>query len=112
MEVEFVCHATIRDAVGRKTVVTTLPADATLGDALATLTDEYDDLEPLVFDSDGELRPNVNVLVDDENVRSLDGTDTPLAPTSTVALTPSVAGGVGPAEDPLLDSDRGPEGPR
>ena len=41
----------------------------------------------------GELRPYVNVFVSQENVRFLQGLDTPLAPGTTVHIIHSVAGG-------------------
>ncbi len=42
---------------------------------------------------EGELRPFVNVYVDGEDVRTLEGLDTPVRPGSTVILLPAMAGG-------------------
>ena len=41
----------------------------------------------------GELRPFVNVFLDQENVRYLQGLDTPVQPGATVHIFHSVAGG-------------------
>ena len=42
---------------------------------------------------DEELAPFVNVYVEGEDVRTLDGLDTPVAHGSTVILLPAMAGG-------------------
>jgi molybdopterin converting factor small subunit len=42
---------------------------------------------------EGKLRPHVNVLVNDEDIRYLDDTDTAVADGNVVALIPAVAGG-------------------
>jgi cysteine synthase B len=43
--------------------------------------------------NDGEIAPFVNVYLDNEDVRTLDGLDTPVAEGSTVILLPAMAGG-------------------
>jgi molybdopterin converting factor small subunit len=93
MEVEFVCHATIRDAVGDRTVCLDVAETATVGDALAALADARTAVEPLLFRSDGTVRPATAVLVDDEPIREGAGTERPLAPGQTITVTPAVAGG-------------------
>ena len=42
---------------------------------------------------DDEIAPFVNVYVEGEDVRTLDGLDTPVAPGQTVILLPAMAGG-------------------
>jgi len=93
MQITFTCYATIRDAVGQKSLEREVTAGTTVGDAIETLGDEFDDIGPLLFDSSGELRANVNVLVNDENVRALEGRETVLSNGDTVGIAPSVAGG-------------------
>ena len=93
MRIEFESYATIRDAVGQGTVQTEVPEDATLGDALGAFADAHDGVRPLVFDGDGEIRPNVNVLHNDENVRTGAGPETTLSDGDTVTLAPGIAGG-------------------
>lgn len=93
MQIEFVCYATIRDAVGRKTLERELPAGSTVGDAVESLGEEFAALDPLLFDSSGEVRANVNVLVNEVNVRTLDGQATTVTAGDTVGLAPGVAGG-------------------
>jgi molybdopterin converting factor small subunit len=43
---------------------------------------------------DDELAPFVNVYVEGEDVRTLDGLDTPVLEGSTVILLPAMAGGI------------------
>jgi molybdopterin synthase sulfur carrier subunit len=93
VHVEFVTHATIRDSVGQKRLEREFDAGTTVGEALSVLADDHESLGPLLFDGDGDLRPHVNVLVDEENVRNGDGAATVLADGSTVTLAPGVSGG-------------------
>jgi sulfur-carrier protein len=46
-----------------------------------------------LFDESGRLRRFVNVFVADEDIRFLDGIDTPVADGTTVSIVPAVAGG-------------------
>jgi molybdopterin synthase sulfur carrier subunit len=46
-----------------------------------------------LFDEAGALRKFVNVFVDDEDVRFLQGLDTEVGERSTVSIVPAVAGG-------------------
>lgn len=46
-----------------------------------------------ILDDEGEIRRFVNVYVGDEDVRFLQGMDTPLEESSTVSILPAVAGG-------------------
>jgi molybdopterin synthase sulfur carrier subunit len=52
-------------------------------------------LERRIRDERGELRRYVNVYVDGEDCRSLDGQETPVRPGAEVQVLPSVAGGAG-----------------
>lgn len=93
MDVEFEFYATIRDAVDEKRLVREVEADATVGSALRALVADYDALDGLVFDSEGQLRTHLNVLRNDEGVRGLGGPEAPLSPGDTVVVLPGVAGG-------------------
>ena len=46
-----------------------------------------------LFDEQGELRRFVNVFVADEDIRFLDGVNTPSPTAQTVSIVPAVAGG-------------------
>jgi molybdopterin synthase sulfur carrier subunit len=67
-------------------------AGATVGDALADLVRQHPGLGGKLFDN-GQLRPYVNVTVNDEDIRFLDDLATPVADGQLIDLIPAVAGG-------------------
>ncbi|HEY0319140.1 MAG TPA: ubiquitin-like small modifier protein 1 [Solirubrobacterales bacterium] len=66
---------------------------ATVGEVLRTLTSEHPDTEGQLFGAEGELNRYVNVYLNDEDVRVLDGLDTSVADGDTVVILPAMAGG-------------------
>ena len=66
---------------------------ATVGEVLAKLVAEYPGLSGQVVQSDGSLHKFVNIYVNDDDVRYLDGVDTPVPDGSEVSILPAVAGG-------------------
>lgn len=67
---------------------------ATVGDALHELANRYPSLHTHLFDEKGHLRAYVNVFVNDDDVRNLENTRTPLQSGDRVMILPSIAGGV------------------
>jgi molybdopterin converting factor small subunit len=65
----------------------------TVADAMNDLVTQYPTLRPHLFNGDAQLRPFVNLFLNDENVRELQGTDTPLKEGDRLLLIPSIAGG-------------------
>ena len=65
---------------------------ATVREALEDLTDRYPVLAQRIY-ADGGLARFVNAYVDGEDVRTLDGLETPIGEGSTVILLPAMAGG-------------------
>jgi adenylyltransferase/sulfurtransferase len=66
---------------------------ANVGAALADLTDQHPQLKQHIFNDAGELRPFVNLFLNDEDIRYLDGADTPLSESDALRIIPSIAGG-------------------
>jgi len=64
-----------------------------LGDVIASLETAHPGLRERLLDDEGSLRKFVNVFVDDDDVRYLDGLDTVVADNITVSIIPAVAGG-------------------
>jgi molybdopterin synthase sulfur carrier subunit len=64
-----------------------------LGDVISSLESAHPGLGERLLDEDGSLRKFVNVFVDDDDVRYLDGLETPVADNITVSIIPAVAGG-------------------
>lgn len=93
MQVELKFFATFREAVGSKLADHTFDADSvTVGDVLATLEDEYEDLDGQLLDG-GDIRPMLSILKNGREVEHLDGTETVLEDGDTLAVFPPVAGG-------------------
>ncbi|MDQ4081975.1 MAG: pyridoxal-phosphate dependent enzyme [Actinomycetota bacterium] len=65
----------------------------TLREVLADLTERFPGLGRQVFEDGSELAPFVNVYVDNEDVRTLQGLETRVRDESTVILLPAMAGG-------------------
>ena len=66
---------------------------ATVGEVLKALDAAHPGFGERLFDDEGKLRRFVNVFVDDEDIRFLDGTDTAVNAGQTVSIVPAVAGG-------------------
>lgn len=65
---------------------------ATLAEVVADLDSRYPGIGDRLLDEAG-LRRFVNVYVNDEDVRFLDGLQTPLRDADSVTILPAVAGG-------------------
>jgi sulfur-carrier protein len=65
---------------------------ATVGEVFTGLISQHPDLEDSLFE-DGSLRGFINVYVDDEDVRYLDGLASDVEPDTEIAIMPAVAGG-------------------
>jgi sulfur-carrier protein len=66
---------------------------ATVGDVLKGLDVAHPGFGDRLFDETGKLRRFINVFLDDEDIRFLDGVNTPVGPSTTLSIVPAVAGG-------------------
>ncbi len=66
---------------------------ATIGEVLDALVGTYPSLKDQLFTEDGDLNRFVNVYVNGQDVRYLDGTGTPVDDRDEVRLLPAMAGG-------------------
>ena len=66
---------------------------ATVREVLRSLESGHPGLEARVLDEKGALRRHVNVFVAEEDVRFLEGLDTPVRDGQTLSILPAVAGG-------------------
>ena len=64
----------------------------TVREVLDDLVERHPALGPQLL-ADGELAPFVNVFVGGEDIRTLDGTDTPVRNGDSLILLPAMAGG-------------------
>jgi molybdopterin converting factor small subunit len=65
----------------------------TVAEAMSYLVREYPGLQPHLFNEEGSLRPFVNIFLGEENVKDLQGSNTPLQENDRLLLVPSIAGG-------------------
>jgi molybdopterin converting factor small subunit len=65
----------------------------TVAEVLKALEVAHPGFGERLYDDTGGLRRFVNVFVADEDIRFLDGLDTPVADGQTVSIIPAVAGG-------------------
>jgi molybdopterin synthase sulfur carrier subunit len=68
-------------------------AGATIGEVLDSLVGTYPTLRDQLFTEEGELNRFVNVYVNGQDVRYLDGTATAVRDGDEVRLLPAMAGG-------------------
>ena len=68
-------------------------APGTLAEVIEALEGAHTGFRDRLVDDDGSLRKFVNVFVDDDDVRYLDGLDTMVTDGITVSIIPAVAGG-------------------
>lgn len=66
---------------------------ATAGEAIEQLTGQHPALRQHLYDDEGNLRSFVNIFRGDENIRDLEGPDTPLREQDELSIVPAVAGG-------------------
>jgi molybdopterin synthase sulfur carrier subunit len=64
-----------------------------VGDVLRSLADQHPATKPQMFADGGELNRYVNVYLNDEDVRVLDGLDTPVGTGDVLVILPAMAGG-------------------
>ena len=65
----------------------------TVGEVLRVLAQEHPATESQLFSEEGQLNRYVNVYLNDEDVRVLDGLDTPVKDSDTLVILPAMAGG-------------------
>jgi sulfur-carrier protein len=66
---------------------------ATVAEVLKQLEAAHPGFAERLYDDQGELRRFVNVFVADEDIRFLQGLDTPVTEGQVVSIVPAVAGG-------------------
>jgi molybdopterin synthase sulfur carrier subunit len=64
-----------------------------VGEVLRSLAQEHPATESQLFSEGGELNRYVNVYLNDEDVRVLEGLETAVGPEDTIVILPAMAGG-------------------
>jgi molybdopterin converting factor small subunit len=66
---------------------------SSVGEVLRSLVDAHSETQDQIFGADGDLNRYVNVYLNDEDVRVLDGLDTPVGEGDVLVILPAMAGG-------------------
>ena len=82
----------LRPSVGGEKELTA--AGANVGEILRALAENHPDTQSQLFSPDGGLNRYVNVYLNDEDVRVLDGLETSVGDSDTLVILPAMAGGV------------------
>ena len=64
-----------------------------VGEVLRSLVDAHSETQEQIFGADGDLNRYVNVYLNDEDVRVLDGLETPVGASDSLVILPAMAGG-------------------
>jgi molybdopterin synthase sulfur carrier subunit len=91
MSVPIRIPTTLRTLTGGASEVTV--DGSTVGQVITALEAAHPGFHDRLLDENGALRRFVNVFVADDDVRFMDGLDTPVADGQTVSIIPAVAGG-------------------
>jgi molybdopterin converting factor small subunit len=81
----------LRASTGGEKEVSVEGAD--VGAVLRALADAHPETQSQLFGEDGSLNRYVNVYLNDEDVRVLDGLDTAVSGSDTLVILPAMAGG-------------------
>ncbi len=81
----------LRPSVGGEREVSA--AGDTVGAVLQNLAEAHPETRGQLFDDGGELNRYVNVYLNDEDVRVLDGLETAVADADAIVILPAMAGG-------------------
>lgn len=64
-----------------------------VAEAMESLLVQFPALRPHLTNTRGELRPFVNLFIGENNIRDLQGLDTPLRDYDQLVMIPAIAGG-------------------
>jgi len=65
----------------------------TVAETLADLVEQHPTIQSHLFDSSGKVRRHINLFVNADNIRDLNGLETTVGETDVVKILPSVTGG-------------------
>lgn len=65
----------------------------TVGEIMDDLVSQYPAIKPHLFNGEASLRPFVNLFLGEDNIKDLQGLQTPVKAEDKLLLIPSIAGG-------------------
>ncbi|HLG74026.1 MAG TPA: ubiquitin-like small modifier protein 1 [Chloroflexota bacterium] len=92
MAVKVLIPSTLRTLTNNETTIS-LDGAGTVGDCLSELEAKFPGIGERLRDEDGEIRRFVNIYVNGDDVRFLEGTATALKAGDELSIVPAMAGG-------------------
>lgn len=93
VDLELRLFATVRAAVGEKTLTRNYREPVTVRAVLVDLEDTFPALDGTLLDEEGELRSSVTIVRNGRHIAHFEGLDTTLADGDTLGVMPPVSGG-------------------
>jgi sulfur-carrier protein len=81
----------LRKLIGGSEEINTTGKD--IYECLTLLCLSYPEVKERILDENGDIRRFINVFVNDEDIRFLQGDDTPIQATDVISIVPAIAGG-------------------
>lgn len=91
MAVKVIIPTALRQYTGGERAVTV--QGGTVAEVLQQLSVEHQEFGKQIFDDAGKLRSFVNIYRNDDDVRYLEGLNTPLSERDELSIIPAIAGG-------------------
>ena len=73
---------------------TFVTAESTVESAISALTETYPQIKNHILDANGKVRSFIKIFVGEDDIRALDGGETPIAADTVVSIVPAIAGGL------------------
>ena len=94
MEIKVIIPSPLRTfSNGERSVSFNLQENSLIIDSINALEKEFAGISAKIVDEDNNLHNFVNIFIDGEDVRYLDGINTKLTPNCEISIVPAVAGG-------------------
>ena len=94
MEIKIIIPSPLRNLSNcERSVNIELEENSTILDSINKLNDIYSGISAKIIDENNSLHNFVNIFMDGEDVRYMQGVDTKLIPGSEISIVPAVAGG-------------------
>tara|TARA_E500000331_G_C17256037_1_gene713110 strand:- start:904 stop:1194 length:291 start_codon:yes stop_codon:yes gene_type:complete len=94
MDIKIIIPSPLRNlSNGERSVTLTLDENSLIIDSINELENRFVGMAAKIIDSNNNLHNFVNIFMDSEDVRYLEGINTKLTPNCEISIVPAVAGG-------------------
>lgn len=94
MNIKIIIPSPLRNfSNGERSVELNMKDDSTVLDSVIDLESKFNGISAKIIDENNKLHTFVNIFMDGEDVRYLEGVETKLEPNCEISIVPAVAGG-------------------